>query len=77
MVYVAGEEMTKYVMDLVKEKWIAPAVDTSKWEHFDLSAKNRDETNDQVLKDVVTAGFKLKAIFKAVSYTHLTLPTKA
>ena len=69
MVYVAGEEMTKYVMDLVKEKWIAPAVDTSKWEHFDLSAKNRDETNDQVLKDVVTAGFKLKAIFKEPTIT--------
>ena len=69
MVYVAGEEMTKYVMDLVKEKWIAPAVDTSKWEHFDLSAKNRDDTNDQVLKDVVTAGFKLKAIFKEPTIT--------
>jgi isocitrate dehydrogenase len=69
MVYVAGEEMTKYVMDLVKEKWIAPHVDTSKWEHFDLSAKNRDDTNDQVLKDVVAAGFKLKAIFKEPTIT--------
>ena len=69
MVYVAGEEMTKYVMDLVKEKWIAPNVDTSKWEHFDMSAKNRDDTNDRVLKDVVSAGFKLKAIFKEPTIT--------
>ena len=49
-------------MDLVKEKWIAPNVDTSKWEHFDMSAKNRDDTNDRVLKDVVSAGSQIDDI---------------
>ena len=38
-------------------------------EHFDMSAKNRDDTNDRVLKDVVSAGFKLKAIFKEPTIT--------
>ena len=31
---------------------------------FRYERENRDDTNDRVLKDVVSAGFKLKAIFK-------------
>ena len=72
MVYVKGEEMTKYCMDLILEKWIEPNVCTKKWETFDLSAKNRDETNDEVLRKVVESGFRLKAIFKEPTIT----PTK-
>ena len=64
MVYVAGEEMTRYTMQLILDKWVQPHVDTSKWEFYDLRAKNRDDTEDQVLRDVITAGAKLKAIFK-------------
>ena len=63
-VYVSGEEMTRYTMQLILDKWVSPHVDTSKWESFDLRAKNRDDTSDQVLKDVITAGARLKAIFK-------------
>merc|ERR1712205_162982 len=50
MVYVRGEEMTAYVMDLIR-------------------AKNRDDTEDQVLRDVIDAGARLKAIFKEPTIT--------
>jgi len=69
MVYVSGEEMTAYVMDLILTKWIEPHVDTRAWERFDLRAKNRDDTEDQVLRDVITAGKRLKAIFKEPTVT--------
>ena len=48
MVYIAGEEMTHYCMNLIMDKWINPKIDTSKWEFFDLSCKSRDDTEDQV-----------------------------
>ena len=41
MVYIAGEEMTHYCMQLVLEKWVNPHLDTSSWENFDLSCKVR------------------------------------
>jgi len=69
MVYVAGEEMTRYTMDRILERWIKPHVDTSAWEFFDLRAKNRDDTEDQVLRDVISAGARLKAIFKEPTIT--------
>lgn len=48
MVFIRGEEMTKYCMDLIMEQWVEPNVDTSKWEFFDLSCVGRDNTDDQV-----------------------------
>lgn len=69
MVYISGEEMTKYSMQLVLEKWVRPHVDTSKWEHYDLSCKSRDQTDDKVLKDSVTAGKRIGAIFKEPTVT--------
>jgi isocitrate dehydrogenase len=69
MVYVAGEEMTRYTMDLILKRWIEPHVDTSAWEFFDLRAKNRDDTEDRVLRDVIAAGARLKSIFKEPTIT--------
>ena len=69
MVYIAGEEMTRYTMALILEKWIAPNIDTSAWEYFDLSCRVRDETNDQVLHDAVAAGKEHCAIFKEPTIT--------
>jgi isocitrate dehydrogenase len=69
MVYVAGEEMTRYTMELILDRWVRPHVDTSNWEFFDLRAKNRDDTSDQVLRDVIDAGARLKAIFKEPTIT--------
>jgi len=72
MVYIAGEEMSRYTMELIMKKWVEPSVDTSKWEFYDLSCKVRDETNDQVLKDAVAAGARIGSIFKEPTIT----PTK-
>ena len=44
----AGEEMTHYCMELILKDWVNPFVDTSKWEYFDCSCKNRDATDDKV-----------------------------
>lgn len=40
--------MTRYCMDLILKEWVNPFIDTSKWEYFDCSCKNRDATDDQV-----------------------------
>lgn len=69
LVYISGEEMTKYTMDLIMDQWITPFIDTSKWEFFDLSCKSRDATNDQVLRDAVSAGKRLCSIFKEPTIT--------
>jgi isocitrate dehydrogenase len=69
MVYIAGEEMTHYCTDLLVDKWIKPYFDVSSWEHYDLSCKARDESNDQVLHDAVEAGKRIGAIFKEPTIT--------
>ena len=55
MVYIKGEEMTRYAAQLMLENWLEPHVDTSAWEFFDLSCAARDASNDQTLKDAVRA----------------------
>jgi hypothetical protein len=47
-VYISGEEMTAYCMQLIRENWINPYVDTSSWQFFDLSCHARDASGDQV-----------------------------
>lgn len=69
MIYVKGEEMTRYGMQLILEQWIEPYINTSKWEFFDLSCKHRDDTEDQVLRDLVKAGKRVCAIFKEPTIT--------
>lgn len=68
--------MTHYCMNLIVEKWVKPYFDVSKWEHFDLSCKSRDKTNDQVLKDAVQAGKRIGAIFKEPTITPSALQVK-
>lgn len=69
MVYIAGEEMTRYTMELILDKWITPNIDTGAWQYFDLSCRARDATNDQVLHDAVAAGKEQCAIFKEPTIT--------
>jgi len=69
MVYISGEEMTRYCMSLVLDKWINPNIDTKMWEYYDLSCINRDQTDDKVLDDAVSAGKRLGAIFKEPTVT--------
>jgi isocitrate dehydrogenase len=51
MVYIAGEEMTRVVMEMILDKWIKPNIDISQWQFFNLSCKSRDTTQDKVLAD--------------------------
>ena len=76
MVYISGEEMTKYTMDLIREKWLNPYIDTSAWEYFDLSCVARDASDDQVLHDAVEAGKRIGAIFKEPTITPSTAQVK-
>ena len=76
MVYIAGEEMTHYACQLVLEKWFEPYFNMDQWEYFDLSCKNRDQTNDQVLRDAVASGARIGAIFKEPTITPSALLVK-
>ena len=69
MVYIAGEEMTHYVCDIIRQQWLEPYFDIRQWQEFDLSCKARDESNDQVLLDAVQAGKRIGAIFKEPTIT--------
>lgn len=69
MVYISGEEMTREVMKMILEQWVNPYLDTSNWEFFDLSCKNRDDTQDQVLHNAIKQGAKIGAIFKEPTIT--------
>ena len=69
IVYVSGEEMTRYAMQLILDQWIEPNVDISQWEFYDLSCKSRDDTEDQVLRDVIEAGKRIGSIFKEPTVT--------
>jgi len=73
MVYIAGEEMTHYASELIVKQWIEPFFDTSGWEHFDLSCKSRDQSDDKVLHDAVAAGGRIGAIFKEPTITPSAL----
>mmetsp|Transcript_16240 Transcript_16240/g.26486 ORF Transcript_16240/g.26486 Transcript_16240/m.26486 type:complete len:510 (+) Transcript_16240:77-1606(+) len=76
MVYIKGEEMTRYCMDLIMKRWIEPHVDTSNWEYYDLSCVSRDSTEDQCLRDAVDAGARIKAIFKEPTVTPTEVQKK-
>jgi hypothetical protein len=70
MVYIAGEEMTHYVCDIIRQQWFEPYFDTKQsWQEFDLSCQARDQSNDQVLLDAVQAGKRIGAIFKEPTIT--------
>lgn len=76
MVYISGEEMTRYACQLIVDQWIKPYFDISKWEIYDLSCKARDDTDDAVLKDAVEAGSRIGAIFKEPTITPSALQVK-
>lgn len=73
MVFISGEEMTHYAMNLIVNKWIDPYFETQNWERYDLSCKSRDESDDKVLLDAVEAGKRIGAIFKEPTITPSTI----
>lgn len=76
IVYIKGEEMTRYASQLMIEQWVEPHLDISSWEIFDLSCKSRDDSKDQVLHDAVASGKKLGSIFKEPTITPSAIQVK-
>jgi len=76
MVFIKGEEMSRYTMKIIMEGWVDPYIDTSKWEYYDLSCKSRDDTEDQCLRDAVKAGARIGAIFKEPTITPTAVQQK-
>tara|TARA_B100001093_G_scaffold496560_1_gene542385 strand:+ start:513 stop:1724 length:1212 start_codon:yes stop_codon:yes gene_type:complete len=76
IVYIQGEEMTRYVMQHFIDMCIKPHIDIKTWNVYDLSCKNRDRTKDQVLKDAILQGKKTCSIFKEPTVTPSAIQKK-
>lgn len=69
VVDILGDEMTRIIWDLIKEKLILPFLDIE-LHVFDLGLENRDKTDDQVTIDCAEAvkkynvGIKVKITFR-------------
>jgi isocitrate dehydrogenase len=55
VVEVMGDEMTRIIWELIKQKLINPFVDLSLMVTFDLGIENREKTKDQVTIDCANA----------------------
>jgi isocitrate dehydrogenase len=66
-----GDEMTRVLWALVKEKLILPFVDLNT-EYYDLGLKNRDDTNDGVTLESAQAILRLKVGVKCATITSNT-----
>jgi isocitrate dehydrogenase len=63
-----GDEMTRIIWKLIKEKLIFPYLDL-KLDYYDLSVEHRDETNDQVTIDAAEATKKYGVAVKCATIT--------
>mmetsp|Transcript_6081 Transcript_6081/g.5960 ORF Transcript_6081/g.5960 Transcript_6081/m.5960 type:complete len:415 (+) Transcript_6081:29-1273(+) len=63
-----GDEMTRIIWTLIKEKLILPYLDVP-IQYFDLSIQNRDATNDQVTLDSARAILDCKVGIKCATIT--------
>ena len=54
LVEIDGDEMTRIIWALIKEKLILPFLDID-IKYFDLGMENRDNTDDQVTLDAAAA----------------------
>ncbi|GAB1481510.1 NADP-dependent isocitrate dehydrogenase [Treponema sp.] len=68
IVEIDGDEMTRVLWSLVKEKLILPYVDL-KTEYFDLGLMNRDATNDEVTVESAEAVLRLGVGVKCATIT--------
>ena len=76
IIYIKGEEMSRYTMNLFIEKCIKPHINIDKWKYYDLSCKNRDKTNDKVLYDSIDDGKNILSIFKEPTITPSEIQRK-
>lgn len=68
IVEINGDEMTRVMWQMVKEKLILPYLDMDT-EYFDLHLKNRDDTDDQVTIDAANAVIKYGVGIKCATIT--------
>lgn len=68
VVEMQGDEMTRIIWDLIKDKLIMPYVDVD-IKYYDLSIQNRDATNDQVTIDCANAMLKYNVGVKCATIT--------
>eukprot|EP00999_Lentomonas_sp_LEN2_P002564 NODE_446_length_1494_cov_310.825896_g414_i0.p1 GENE.NODE_446_length_1494_cov_310.825896_g414_i0~~NODE_446_length_1494_cov_310.825896_g414_i0.p1 ORF type:complete len:414 (-),score=122.84 NODE_446_length_1494_cov_310.825896_g414_i0:125-1366(-) len=68
VVELHGDEMTRIIWDLIKEKLIFPYVDLD-IKFYDLSVQNRDATDDQVTVDAANAIKKYNVGIKCATIT--------
>lgn len=63
-----GDEMTRIIWQLIKDKLILPFLDIE-IQYFDLSMENRDKTDDQVTLDAAKAIKECKVGIKCATIT--------
>lgn len=68
IVEMQGDEMTRIIWDLIKEKLVFPFVDCE-LHFYDLGIENRDATNDQVTIDCANAILKYNVGVKCATIT--------
>jgi isocitrate dehydrogenase len=68
VVEMDGDEMTRIIWALIKERLILPYLDID-LKYFDLSVENRDATNDQVTIDSAEATKKYNVAVKCATIT--------
>lgn len=68
VVDILGDEMTRIIWDLIKDKLILPFLDIQ-LHVYDLGIENRDETNDQVTIDCANAIKKYNVGIKCATIT--------
>ena len=68
VVEMDGDEMTRIIWKLIKDKLIHPYLDVN-LEYYDLGVENRDRTNDQVTIDAANATKKYGVAVKCATIT--------
>uniref|UniRef100_A0AC34GY40 Isopropylmalate dehydrogenase-like domain-containing protein n=1 Tax=Panagrolaimus sp. ES5 TaxID=591445 RepID=A0AC34GY40_9BILA len=68
VVEIQGDEMTRIIWDLIKEKLILPYVDLN-LHFYDLGIEYRDKTDDQVTIDAAEATKKYNVAVKCATIT--------
>ncbi len=68
IVEMDGDEMTRVLWQMIKDKLILPFIDL-KSEYYDLGLKHRDETDDQVTVDSANATLKYGVAVKCATIT--------
>ncbi len=68
LVEMDGDEMTRVLWHLIKEKLLLPYIDL-KTEYYDLGLKHRDETDDQITVDSALATQRLGVAVKCATIT--------